>query len=167
MNHFNNKLTSPIISVFIGYLYIFILGIIFYFCGLYKNSKFFSFGTPVNFMGTEINDDRVYYILILLFFFHQLINNFVNDVTYPWIINCVQDPKSKNLVYSKCVSLTVINMFSLYSELDVMFIVAGVLSQFPFFISLIIANVISVSFINWQYIKQKDNFYNDEYFDIV
>lgn len=156
MNHFNSCLTSPLISICSGYIYIFILFIIFYFSGFYKNSTFFTWGTPVKFMGTTIEDDFTYYLILILFFCHQLINNWVNDVTYPWILNCVQDPKNINLVYSKKISILIINMFALYSELDVMLIISGVMSQLAFFIVIILANLVSVSLINWQYIKTKD-----------
>lgn len=47
-------------------------------------------------------------------------------------------------------------MFALYSELDVLIIISGVMSQLAFFIVIILANLVSVSFINWQYIKTKD-----------
>ena len=95
--------------------------------------------------------------LLFLFFLHQLINNWVNDVTYPWMLNCIQDPKSKHLVYSKGTSMLIVNMFALYSELDVVLIVAGIMSQLTFFGVLILANMIAVSFINWQYIKKKED----------
>lgn len=155
-SHFNDRLTSPLFSICGGYVYIFILFTIFYFSGFYKNSTFFRWGTPVTFMGTTIEDEFTYYLILILFFFHQLINNWVNDVTYPWILNCVQDPKNINLVYSRKISILIINMFALYSELDVILIISGIMSQLSFFIVIILANIVSVSIINWQYIKKKD-----------
>lgn len=155
MNHFRNHMTSPLFSICGGYVYITILVAYLYLNDFYNNSSFFSWGPPITFMGTEIEDSQDYYLLLFLFFLHQLINNWVNDVTYPWILNCVQDPKSKNLVYSRTTSMLIVNMFALYSELDVMLIIAGVMSQMAFFVMLILANMISVSVINWQYIKNK------------
>jgi len=149
-------MTSPLISICGGYVYIGILAIFMYAMGFYKNSTFFRWGTPVTFMGTTIHDDKTYYLILCMFFVHQFINNWVNDVTYPWMLNCVQDPKSKNLVYSRKVSMIIVNMFALYSELDVMLIIAGVMSQFAFFVVLILANMAAVSVINWQYIKKKE-----------
>lgn len=156
MNHFNNRMTSPLISICGGYMYIGLLAILLYTMGFYENSTFFRWGTPVTFMGATIHDEGTYYIILSVFFVHQLINNWVNDVTYPWMINCVQDPKSKSLFYSKKVSMLIVNMFALYSELDMMLIIAGVMSQFAFFVVLILANIVAVSFINWQYINKKD-----------
>ena len=83
-------------------------------------------------------------------------------MTYAWIINNVQDPKSTKLTYSKETSMVIVNMFALYSELDVMFIIAGATSQISFFIMIILANMVSISVINWQYISQKEKEYPTE-----
>lgn len=149
---------SPLGSTIFGYLYIIVVAIILYRMGFYEPSTFFSFGIPVKIMGKVIDNYGDYVTLILTFFFHQIINNWVNNVTYPWIVNCVQDPKSERLGYSKWMSLVIINLFAFYSQLDMMFIVTGILSQFMFFMVLVLANVISTTFINWQYIKQKDKY---------
>jgi hypothetical protein len=154
--HFNqSKLTSPLLSICFGYLYILILVIILYFFNFYENSTFFSYGVPVQFMGKTITDPIIYYILLLLFFIHQIINNWINSVVYPWIINCIQDPKENNTVYSKKTSMLIINMFALYSELDMIVIISGVMSQIIFFVVIILANIITTSIINWEYIKKK------------
>ena len=157
-NHFRNRMTSPLISISCGYVYIAILATFFYYAGFYENSTFFTWGTPVKFMGETIHDEGTYYLILILFFIHQLINNWVNEVTYPWMLNCVQDPKSQSLVYSRKTSILIVNMFALYSELDVMLIIAGVMSQLAFFVVLILANLVAVSVINWQYVKNKGEF---------
>lgn len=155
MNHFRNRLTSPLLSICGGYVYITILATFLYSAGFYSNSAFFSWGPPVTFMSTTIESQRTYYLLLGLFFIHQLVNNWVNSVTYPWIVNCIQDPKSDNLIYSRQMSILIVNMFSMYAQLDVMLIIAGVMSQLSFFVMLILANMVSVTIINWQYIKTK------------
>ena len=154
MNHFKTRFTSPLVAMCGGYVYITFLAIFLYTAGFYQNSTFFRWGTPVTFMGHTINNNSTYYIILVLFFFHQLINNWINDVTYPWILNCVQDPKSKSLVYSKRITMLIINMFALYSELDVILIISGVMSQISFFIVIILANMVSTTLINWQYVKK-------------
>jgi hypothetical protein len=154
MNHFRNKFTSPLISVCMGYVYMAIFAVFLYVSGLYSNSTFFRWGPPIDFMGTTVNDDKTYYLLLTFFFIHQLINNLVNNVTYPWIITCVQNPTSKTLVYSRTTSMIIVNMFALYSQLDVMLIIAGIMSQLSFFVVLTIANVLAVSVINWTYIRK-------------
>ena len=158
MSHFKKGITSPLHSMLGGYVYIFLIGTILYLAGFYENSTFFSFGLPVTFMGKEINDYPTYIGLMLMLFFHQLVNNWVSSVTYPWIINCVQDPKSTELQYSRGTSMIIINLFAIYSELDVMLIIAGVVSQFVFFLILIAASLVSSTVINWQYVKHNRNY---------
>jgi len=58
--------------------------------------------------------------------------------------------------------MLIVNMFALYSELDLMLIIAGVMSQLTFFVVLILANTVSVSVINWQYVKHKDRLFLGE-----
>lgn len=154
MNHFRSRFTSPLLAVCGGYLYITILSIVLYSSSFYENSTFFRWGVPIKFMGHDINESNTFNTLLFLFFVHQLINNWINDVTYPWIINCVQDPKSKSLVYSKKTTMLIVNMFALYSELDVVLIISGIMSQFSFFVMIILANMITTTFINWQYVKR-------------
>lgn len=168
-NHFSNRVTSPLISISFGYVYITIISIIFYISGFYSKSTFFTWGIPINLMGTEINDYNTYYIILFTFFIHQLINNWINDVTYPWIINCIQDPKCTNLVYSKRMSMIIVNMFALYSELDVILIISGVMSQISFFLVIISANLVSVSITNWYYIRVKNDYKHNllDYEEIV
>ena len=157
MNHFTNKLTSPLWSICGGYVYIAVLAGILATMGLYEKSSFFRWGTPVTFMSVTINDNKIYYTLLFLFFVHQLINNWINSVTYPWIINCVQNPKSEVLIYSKKVTMLIVNMFALYSELDMILVVSGIISQASFFIMIILANLISTTIINWRYIRSREH----------
>ena len=167
MNHFTSRWTSPLLSICSGYLYIVVLALVLASMGLYNKSSFFTWGTPVTFMGVTITDDTTYYTLLVLFFVHQLINNWINTVTYPWIINCVQDPKSSNLVYSQRTTMLIVNMFALYSELDMILIVSGIISQGAFFVMIILANMVSTSFINWRYIKLRNQVTTTEPTDLL
>lgn len=123
--------------------------------GFYSNSSLFAWGVPVEFMGKTISDLRTYYLTLLALFVHQLVNNWVNSVVYPWILNCVQDPKSPASGYSDCFTLLLICMFDLYSEIDMILIVSGIASQMGFVSALVMANVVSSSFINLHYLRQK------------
>ena len=142
-------------SVITGYIYVLIMGIVLYILDVYDNSSYFNWGPPLKIMNKTILNHDTFYILLILTFFHQLINNWINDVTYPWIINCVQDPKNHDLHYSDNVSLLIVNMFAVYSEIDVLIIILGVMSQISFFVVIILANIISVTIINRYYIKSK------------
>lgn len=154
MSHFNKK-TSPLKVISVAYVYVVIVGLILYGSGFYKNNRFFNWGPPVTFFGEEINSQAKFYGLHILIFFHQIVNNCVNSVVYAWIINSVQDPKNRNLEYSRCTSLLIINAFNIYSELDLVFIIVGFMSQISFVVTIILANMITSTYINNSYIVQK------------
>ena len=158
MNHFKQNIATPMSSLIYGYSYISCLAIYLYVNNFYSQSSFFRFGTPVVFMGTTVTDSNTYYLILAIFFIHQMINNLINDVTYPWILNCVQDPKSKDILYSRCTSMIIINLFTMYSELDMILIITGAMNQITFFGMIILANMVSSSIINWKYVKSKNNF---------
>lgn len=154
MSHFRNK-TSPLAIISIAYVYVFIVGIVLYVTGYYQNSTFFSWGPPIKFFGQDITDQKNFYMIHVLIFFHQLVNNCVNSIVYAWIINSVQDPKNKKMEYSRITSLIIINAFNVYSELDLVFIIAGFMSQISFVVTIILANMITSTYINDKYLREK------------
>jgi hypothetical protein len=155
MSHFTRKSSSPLLIISIAYIYVIIVGIILYTTGFYKNSTFFNWGPPIVFFGQDITSKNTFYCLHILIFVHQLVNNCVNSIVYPWIINSVQDPKNKNMEYSRVISLIIINAFNIYSELDVIFIIIGFMSQISFVITIILANTITSTYINNNYLLEK------------
>lgn len=154
MLHFS-KTTSPLITISFAYSYVIIIILILYLTDFYKGNDFFSWGPPIKFFNKQIDSQITFYSIHIVIFFHQLINNWVNDVVYPWIINSIQDPKNQKMEYSTPVSLLIINLFNIYSELDVIFILLGFNSQISFVITIIFANMISSTYINNKYIKVK------------
>jgi hypothetical protein len=122
--------------------------------GVYS-SDYYKWGPPIKFAGIEVDDVKTFNVILCFTFFHQIMNNIVNQVTYPWIINCVQDPKSNNLYYSRRVSMILVNLFAIYSELDTVILIAGITSQISFLVMIMIANVISVTVINYKYIYDR------------
>lgn len=157
MGKLRTKLTSPAVSIAGGYVYIGCFAIFLYAQGFYEGSTLFTWGVPVTFMGKVVEDEFTYYLILLFLFVHQLINNWVNDVAYPWIINNVQNKESKTLLYSRGMTITVINLFDIYSELDMILLVSGMASQIGFFVTLLAANLVASTIINWQYVKMKDD----------
>ena len=159
----NSYLTSPFISLTTAYCYVILVGIILYSMGYYTDNSFFNWGPPILFFNKQITTNKEFYGIHCLIFFHQLFNNYVNSVTYPWIINIIQDPKNKKLNYSTSSSIILINFFDLYSELDTMLIIIGLVSQISFLFTLSVANIITSTIINLKYIKQKkENYLLDE-----
>jgi hypothetical protein len=95
---------------------------------------------------------------------HQIVNNWINSVVYPWILNDIQNRKNRDMLYSASTSLLLINLFDIYSELDVVFIIGGFSSQISFVITLICANLITSTHINYKHIKAKKSI---DYVEIV
>jgi hypothetical protein len=155
MSHFKSRLTSPHIVIGAAYTYVVIIVCVLYGTGFYKDSTFFNWGTPIRFFNHEITSDTTFYTLLLMIFFHQIINNWVSTVVYPWIINSIQDHKNKEMEYSRVTSLLIVNLFNIYSEIDVVFIVAGFMSQISFVLVVMCANVITSTFINNRYLREK------------
>lgn len=139
----------------LAYGYIAILGSIFYSLGFYSENRFFNWGTPVVFFGKNIDSSSTFYLLHLVVFVHQLVNNSVNSIVYPWIINFVQDPKCRDTGFSKTLSLILVNFFDLYSEIDMVLIIMGFTSQISFVVTICIANLITGTYINSVYIDRK------------
>jgi hypothetical protein len=155
MSHFRN-ITSPHIILGVSYTYIGLVFLVLYFGGFYRNNSFLRWGVPIKFFGEDIVDDRTFYMLLILIFIHQIVNNCVNSIVYPWIINSVQDPKNKIMEYGKWKSLLLVNLFDIYSQIDVILLVMGITSQISFVVVIIIANIITSTFINYKYIKYKE-----------
>ena len=155
MNRFSGGITSPHVSICGGYLYMVFLFFGFYLLGFGRDTAFLQWGTPVNFMGTQIDDDGMYYLLLVMLFVHQLVNNWVNTVVSPWLMHCIQDPSSKDIVYSRQMSIAIINATTLYSNVNTVIIVGSILSHIGFFQVFLLANIISGTVINWQYIRDR------------
>jgi len=149
---------SPMVAMSIAYIYIIFIILYFYGNNYYVDNTFFSWGPPVKFFHKQITSFSDFYFLQGVIFFHQLVNNWVNSVVYPWIINNIQDPKDKTLLYPSRTSLILINLFNIYSEFDVIFIVMGFSSQISFVFFIIAANIISSTIINIKHIKNKEEY---------
>jgi uncharacterized membrane protein len=92
-----------------------------------------------------------------MLFFHQILNSWVAETINPWIINTVQNRENNNMYYSKATTLILINLNSFYNQVHLAFIVSSITSQISFLIPLILADFITLTYINWQYLSIKPN----------
>lgn len=155
MTHFRERLTTPHVTLGIAYIYLAIISVVFGIAGIYRNNNFFSWGPPITFFHHTITSQGVFYAIHLLILVHQIVNNWVNNVVYPWKINSIQDPKTKKLEYNTFVTLVLLNLFDIYSELDMIFILMGFTSQISFLFTICLANGLTSTIINYRYIKLK------------
>lgn len=153
-SHFT-RYTSPAVSMTVAYGYLTIIVGILFGINFYQGNLFFRWGPPIMFFGAEITTPRGFYFLHVLIFFHQLVNNYVNTVVYPWIINVVQDPKNTYIDYPVWACVLLVNAFDIYSQVDTIFILMGFTSQISFVLNIIVANLITSTYINLKYLKQK------------
>ena len=116
---------------------------------------FFRWGPPCVLLTQTIEDEGEFYMLLCIYFGHQLINNWVNNTTYPYIINTIQDPKARHVGLTRFQALVLVNLFDFYSTLDTLFIISGVMSQVSFFLAIVVANLITSTFVNGAYLLDK------------
>ena len=148
--------TSPVPALSTAYIYISIVCYGFYKIGFYENSPFFSWGIPCVFFGRTIDTKFEFYSLLIVVFLHQIVNYWINSVVYPWILNSVQDPKTRKIESSTFTAILLINLFNIYSEIDMVFILMGFTSQISFVEVVVLANLITSSYINYHHLQLKN-----------
>ena len=151
-----SKLTSQTTSLTVGYIYMTGFGVFLYKQGFYDDSTIFTWGVPVVFMGKKIEDEYTYYTILLLLFVHQLLNSWLSDTVYPWIVNNVQNRECRVITYPKTVSLCMINLFDMYSQFDMILLIAGTASQIPFLLAVLAANLVTSTIVNLSYMREKE-----------
>lgn len=149
-----NVLLSPPIALTCGFLYLFLSGMVLFFMGFFDKNDFYRWGPPLNIMGKEVEDQITFYTLLLIFFIHQLINSWISEVVYPYIINEVQDLSKKEIRFKKF-AILICSIFAIYSNLDLLVVVNSMFSQASFFVVILLAEFISVILINYNYMQNK------------
>ena len=150
-----SKILSPVYSLGTSY---FIMGVVmlsFYFFGFFTDNTYFSWGPPVTFFYHTINDNTTFYILLVLLFIYQIITNWSVEVILSWNLHTIQNRRHNVLDYNKKICLTIINLHSLYTQVHLAFIVTSLISQISFLVVLIAADLITLSYINYEYMKDK------------
>lgn len=148
---------SPVKSLLSGYLFLSLIMVSFYGFGFYSDNTYFKWGPPLFFFNHEITSLSHFYCTLVMLFFHQILNSWVAETINPWIINTVQNRENNNMYYSKATTLLLINLNSFYNQVHLAFIVSSITSQISFLIPLILADFITLTYINWQYLSIKPN----------
>ena len=156
MNKLNELFVSPLFVLSCSYMILFITIVSLYFMDLMIDGSFFSWGPPINMFGVTIDSNLKFYGLMLIYFVHQLANNWSTNVVYPYIINNIQDSKSNDYIYNKYIAITITVGFTIYSLLDIVFVINGSLTQVSFLIVIVIAEVIPSFCLNIKYINRID-----------
>ena len=151
---YNNIRITPMYALLSAYIFLCIIIIYFSSLKYLSNNSYFKWGPPIKVFQIKINDNMSFYILLFIYFVNEIINSLLSAVVYSWIINCVQDPKSKNTFYSKKTSLILIVLFTFYSQLNLIFVINGSFSQISIFVATLSGGLITSVYINWNYIER-------------
>jgi len=116
---------------------------------------FFRFGPPLQLFKFNLTSTFEFYIILLIFFLHQLVYTWLNEVVAPWILNEIQNPQCKYIRFSKPKTLLLVNLYYVYFTLNSFLVVNISLAQVSFLIIVLAADLIAVSMINSHYLWDK------------
>jgi len=116
---------------------------------------FFRIGPPIQLFQYTISGQREYIGVLMVFFLHQLVFTWLNEVVAPWILNEVQDPKCKLVSFPKGRSILIINLYYVYFTMNSFMVINVSMSQISFLLAILCADIIAVSTINIHYLWNK------------
>lgn len=138
-----------------GILEVSLILIIYYSLG-YGSVIFFNFGPPVIFFQTSITTWTSYLFILFSMFFHQICYCIIYEKVQPWIFNEIQNKNFIDVSYPRWQIILFINMYYAIMLMNSVFIVSAITTQFPFVLATLIAQTIASSYINNNYIKEKE-----------
>jgi len=117
--------------------------------------EFFRFGPPIQLFQYKITGNTEFASILAVFFFHQLVFTWLNEVVSPWILNEIQDPSNRYLTFSKPQTLVLINVYYVYFTLNSVLVVNVSLSQLSFLCGMLLADFIATTSLNLYYVWHK------------
>jgi hypothetical protein len=160
---YNNLKLTPLKVIGIGFLFLSIFSITLFSMGFYADNEYFRWGPPLYIFKKNVTSNLQFYGLLIIFFLNQIINTLVTEVVYSWIVNCVQDPKSKTTYYSKKVSIFLVLSNAFYFSTNLMLVINGAYSQISFFFVTVIGNMMVIGYTNKKFIDRIFNEANEVY----
>jgi len=150
---------TPAKVITVAYIFISMFIMVLYLMDFYKDNKYFYWGPPIVIFKKEVTSHGEFYALLFFAFVNKIIQTFIGEIVYTWIVNCVQDPKSKNTYYSRNISLTIVLLNATYFSINSIFVINTTLSQVSFFLVDLIANIIVIFYTNKKFI---DRIFNEQ-----
>jgi len=117
--------------------------------------SFFRFGPPVQLFQYTITGQKEFVGIMTVFFVHQVVFTWLNEVVAPWILNEVQDSNVHVISFSKSQTLVLINVYYAYYTLNSVLLVNFSLSQLSFLCVMLLADFIATTTLNLHYIWHK------------
>jgi hypothetical protein len=120
-------------------------------------SKFIAFGPTEHtwLMGIAINTWRRWWCVAGFTFVNTAINDFVGDSVVPWIVNVLQDPKTRYLPYSKFTCWSITQTYSVYVNVMSIFGIHLLLSQLDFMLIRMLADGIVNVYTTYTFMAHK------------
>jgi len=117
-------------------------------CANIEENEFLHMGpsNSTKIMGVVIDSWAKWYTVSVLAFVKTGMNEFIGDSIGPWVINTIQDEKTKMLPYSKRVCILIVEMYTVYSHVMAVFGLALMLSQIDFLIVRVMADMIVTAY---------------------
>jgi len=154
MKNYKNIKLTPCFIVSIGYIYLFVISIFLYYIDFIHNNKFFRWGIPVTIFGKEITEWNTFYFVWFIILLNTAISTSFSEVVYAWMLNCIQDPKSIDTIYSKQTSIILIIAHTFYYTIHMLVFTNAIMTQFSFCLASFLGTIIVVIYTNWQYIQR-------------
>lgn len=102
-----------------------------------------------------INTWHRWWLVALSSFFSTIMSDFMSDSISPWIINTIQDQKTKYLPYSKMQCYLILQSWSIYCATFSIFSVALLTSQIDFLLIRLSADLIVNSYSSFRFMHNK------------
>jgi len=117
-------------------------------CTTIENNEFLNTGpsNSTKIMGVVIDSWGKWYTVSVLAFVKTGMNEFIGDSIGPWIINTIQDAKTKTLPYNKNVCILIVETYTVYAHIMSIFGLALMLSQIDFLIVRVVADLIVTAY---------------------
>lgn len=165
MHRYNIVCMTPKRVIIIGYIFLIIFMFALYQMDFYYDSEYFRWGPPVFIFKKTISLHYEFYILLIFFFINKIINTLISEIVYTWIVNCIQDPKSKNTFYSKNTSLVIVLGNAMHLSMNSMFTINGSSAQVSFLVVDLIGNLLVIFYTNKKFIDRIHDEYENNHDD--
>jgi hypothetical protein len=121
------------------------------------HSDFMTMGPSphTKFMTLSIDTWHKWALLASATFANTCVSDFMSDAIVPWIMNTVQDHKTKYLPYSKFTCYLISQLWNVYCGIMSIFAIGLMTSQIDFLLVRMLADLITSTFTTYKFMRHK------------
>lgn len=126
--------------------------------GAFDELDFLTLG-PSNhtkFMGATLDSWPKWGYVACFSLMNTCVNEFVNDALVPWIQNTIQDHKTRSLPYGKMTCITINIIFTVYTQVTMLFAMFLYMSQIDFLLLRILGDILVTLYSTHMFVKAKN-----------